>query len=72
MGFICELFRAEQQTASLLGPPFSTAAVEEMLAGRVPRSGILTAHAHADRHPAEPRHRRRDGVWLPRAVTRCA
>jgi len=40
MGFICELFRAEQQTPSLLGPPFPPDAVEEMLAGRVPRSGV--------------------------------
>jgi hypothetical protein len=40
MGFICELFRAEQLTTNLFGQPFDDAARAEILAGRVPASGI--------------------------------
>jgi hypothetical protein len=40
MGFICELFRAEQLTASMRGQPFSAAIRAEILAGRVPRAGL--------------------------------
>jgi hypothetical protein len=40
MGFICELFRAEQVTEGLFGQPFTEAARVDILAGRVPTSGI--------------------------------
>jgi hypothetical protein len=40
MGFILELFRAEQQTAAMFGPPFSEAALAEIGRGVVPSDGI--------------------------------
>jgi hypothetical protein len=40
MGFICELFRAEQASANLFTPPFSETAAADIARGVVPRSGI--------------------------------
>jgi hypothetical protein len=40
MAFICELFRATQQTPSLFDPPFSDSALAEIDRGVVPASGI--------------------------------
>jgi hypothetical protein len=40
MGFICELFRAEQQSANLFDPPFSPAATAAIAEGLVPQTGI--------------------------------
>ncbi|MGE0461228.1 MAG: hypothetical protein AB7Q16_07640 [Vicinamibacterales bacterium] len=40
MGFICELFRAEQQSADLFGPPFSPEAEVDITRGVVPRAGM--------------------------------
>jgi hypothetical protein len=40
MGFICELFRAEQQSGSLFDQPFSEAARAEIARGVVPREGV--------------------------------
>ena len=40
MGFICELFRAEQLTETMFGQPFSDAARGEILKGRIPGAGI--------------------------------
>lgn len=40
MGFICELFRAEQVSANLFDQPFSAEARAEIAAGVVPRRGV--------------------------------
>jgi hypothetical protein len=40
MGFICELFRAEQLTETMFGQPFTDAARGDILQGRIPRAGI--------------------------------
>jgi hypothetical protein len=40
MGFICELFRAEQATADLFKPPFTEAAAVDIARGVVPGSGL--------------------------------
>jgi len=40
MGFICELFRAEQESASLFDLPFSPEALADIAKGVVPRAGI--------------------------------
>jgi hypothetical protein len=40
MGFICELFRAEQQSGGLFDPPFSPPATAEIARGVVPTTGI--------------------------------
>ena len=40
MGFICELFRAEQASANLFTPPFNETAAADIARGVVPRSGI--------------------------------
>jgi len=40
MGFICELFRAEQQSQDLFGQPFSPAARGDIARGVVPQGGI--------------------------------
>jgi hypothetical protein len=40
MGFICELFRAEQQSVDLFGPPFSQSAQAEIARGVVPHTGL--------------------------------
>jgi hypothetical protein len=40
MGFICELFRAEQATPDLFGPPFTAEAAADIARGVVPRRGI--------------------------------
>ena len=40
MGFICELFRAEQQSVNLFDPPFSPAATAAIAEGVVPQTGI--------------------------------
>jgi hypothetical protein len=42
MGFICELFRATQQTGSLFDPPFSEPARAEIARGIVPKAGIAS------------------------------
>jgi len=40
MGFICELFRAEQLSASLFGQPFTDAARDDIRSGRIPVTGV--------------------------------
>jgi hypothetical protein len=40
MGFIFELFRAEQTSRNLFGPPFTAEATADIARGVVPRSGI--------------------------------
>jgi hypothetical protein len=40
MGFICELFRAEQLSSALFDPPFSPEAQTDIARGVVPRAGI--------------------------------
>lgn len=40
MGFICELFRAEQQSGSLFDQPFAEAARADIARGVVPREGV--------------------------------